>query len=97
LVRAAQANLDRLRVLEQYKRLIAVSEYGIGLGTGKISFGLHDLLIDIRRVNASDPSGRRGAAGDPRPGRAARLAQTCDRATAHSAIGALVHVIRDLS
>jgi hypothetical protein len=31
------------------------------------------------------------------PGRAARLAQTCDRATAFSAIGALEHVIRDLS
>jgi hypothetical protein len=31
------------------------------------------------------------------PGRAARLAQTCDRATAHSAIGALEHVIRDLT
>jgi hypothetical protein len=31
------------------------------------------------------------------PGRAARLAQTCDRATAYSAIGALEHVIRDLS
>jgi hypothetical protein len=31
------------------------------------------------------------------PGRAARLAQTCDRGTAHSAIGALEHVIRDLS
>jgi hypothetical protein len=30
------------------------------------------------------------------PGRAARLAQTCDRATAYSAIGALEHVIRDL-
>jgi hypothetical protein len=31
------------------------------------------------------------------PGRVARLAQTCDRATAYSAIGALEHVIRDLS
>jgi hypothetical protein len=31
------------------------------------------------------------------PGRAARLAQTCDRATAYSAIGALEHAIRDLS
>jgi hypothetical protein len=31
------------------------------------------------------------------PGRAARLAQTCDRATAYSAIGALKHVIRDLT
>jgi len=31
------------------------------------------------------------------PGRASRLAQTCDRATAYSAIGALEHVIRDLS
>ena len=31
------------------------------------------------------------------PGRAARLAQTCDRATAYSAIGALEHVIRDLT
>ena len=31
------------------------------------------------------------------PGRAARLNQTCDRATAHSALGALHHVIRDLS
>jgi hypothetical protein len=31
------------------------------------------------------------------PGRAARLQQTCDRATAYSAIGALEHVIRDLS
>jgi hypothetical protein len=31
------------------------------------------------------------------PGRAARLAQTCDRATAYSTIGALEHVIRDLS
>jgi hypothetical protein len=31
------------------------------------------------------------------PGRAARLGQTCDRATAYSAIGALEHVIRDLS
>lgn len=31
------------------------------------------------------------------PGRAARLAQACDRATAYSAIGALEHVIRDLS
>jgi hypothetical protein len=31
------------------------------------------------------------------PGRAARLEQTCDRATAYSAIGALEHVIRDLS
>jgi hypothetical protein len=31
------------------------------------------------------------------PGRAARLAQTCDRATAHSAVGALLHVIRDLT
>ena len=31
------------------------------------------------------------------PGRAARLAQTCDRATAYSAVGALEHVIRDLS
>ena len=31
------------------------------------------------------------------PGRAARLAQTCDRGTAYSAIGALEHVIRDLS
>jgi hypothetical protein len=31
------------------------------------------------------------------PGRAARLKQTCDRATAYSAIGALEHVIRDLS
>jgi hypothetical protein len=30
------------------------------------------------------------------PGRAARLKQTCDRATAHSALGALHHVIRDL-
>ena len=30
------------------------------------------------------------------PGRAARLNQTCDRATAYSAIGALEHVIRDL-
>jgi hypothetical protein len=30
------------------------------------------------------------------PGRAARLAQACDRATAYSAIGALEHVIRDL-
>jgi hypothetical protein len=31
------------------------------------------------------------------PGRAARLAQTCDRGTAYSAIGALEHVIRDLT
>jgi len=31
------------------------------------------------------------------PGRAARLAQTCDRATAYSVIGALEHVIRDLT
>jgi len=31
------------------------------------------------------------------PGRAARLNQTCDRATAYSAIGALEHVIRDLT
>jgi hypothetical protein len=31
------------------------------------------------------------------PAAAARLAQTCDRATAYSAIGALEHVIRDLS
>jgi hypothetical protein len=31
------------------------------------------------------------------PGRAARLAQSCDRATALSAIGALEHVIRDLT
>jgi hypothetical protein len=31
------------------------------------------------------------------PGRAARLTQTCDRATALSAIGALEHVIRDLT
>jgi hypothetical protein len=31
------------------------------------------------------------------PGRAARLAQNCDRATAYSAIGALEHVIRDLT
>jgi hypothetical protein len=31
------------------------------------------------------------------PGRAARLAQTCDRATAYSAIGAMEHVIRDLT
>ncbi len=31
------------------------------------------------------------------PGRAARLAQTCDRATALSALGALEHVIRDLT
>jgi hypothetical protein len=31
------------------------------------------------------------------PGRAARPAQTCDRATARSAIGALQHVIQDLS
>ena len=31
------------------------------------------------------------------PGRAARLAQTCDRATALSAIGALEHVVRDLT
>lgn len=30
------------------------------------------------------------------PGRAARLAQNCDKGTAHSAIGALEHVIRDL-
>jgi hypothetical protein len=30
------------------------------------------------------------------PGRAARLAQTCDRGTAYSAGGALEHVIRDL-
>lgn len=31
------------------------------------------------------------------PGRAARLAQTCNRATAHSAVGALLHVIGDLT
>jgi hypothetical protein len=31
------------------------------------------------------------------PGRAARLAQTCDRGTAYSAITALEHVVRDLS
>lgn len=31
------------------------------------------------------------------PGRAARLAQSCDRATAYSAVGALEHVIRDLT
>ena len=31
------------------------------------------------------------------PGRARRLAQTCHRGTAHSAVGALEHVIRDLS
>lgn len=31
------------------------------------------------------------------PGRVARLAQTCDRATAYSAIGALEHVVRDLA
>jgi hypothetical protein len=31
------------------------------------------------------------------PGHAAWLAQTCDRATAYSAVGALEHVIRDLS
>lgn len=31
------------------------------------------------------------------PGRASRLAQSCDRATALSAIGALEHVIRDLT
>jgi hypothetical protein len=31
------------------------------------------------------------------PGRAARLAQTCDRGTAYSAVGALDHVIRDLT
>ena len=31
------------------------------------------------------------------PGRAARLAQVCDRATAYSAVGALEHVIRDLT
>lgn len=30
------------------------------------------------------------------PGRVARLAQTCDRATAYSAVGALEHVVRDL-
>jgi hypothetical protein len=31
------------------------------------------------------------------PGRAARLAQICDRSTALSTVGALEHVIRDLS
>ncbi|MGB8899610.1 MAG: hypothetical protein WCC90_10495 [Methylocella sp.] len=31
------------------------------------------------------------------PGRAIRCQQTCDRATAHSALGALDHVIRDLT
>ena len=31
------------------------------------------------------------------PGRAARLGQSCDRATAYSAVGALEHVIRDLT
>jgi hypothetical protein len=31
------------------------------------------------------------------PGRATRLAQTCDRGTAYSAVGALDHVIRDLT
>jgi hypothetical protein len=31
------------------------------------------------------------------PGRAARLAQACDRGSAYSAIGALEHVVRDLS
>jgi len=31
------------------------------------------------------------------PGRAARLAQNCDRATAYSAVGALEHVVRDLT
>jgi hypothetical protein len=31
------------------------------------------------------------------PGRAIRRQQTCDRATAHSALGALDHVIRDLT
>jgi hypothetical protein len=31
------------------------------------------------------------------PGRAVRLAQNCDRGTAYSAIGALEHVIRDLT
>lgn len=31
------------------------------------------------------------------PGRAIRLKQTCDRATAYSAVGALEHVIRNLS
>jgi hypothetical protein len=31
------------------------------------------------------------------PGRAARLKQICDRATAYSATGALEHIIRDLS
>jgi hypothetical protein len=31
------------------------------------------------------------------PGRAARLGQVCDRATAYSAVGALEHVIRDLT
>jgi hypothetical protein len=31
------------------------------------------------------------------PGRANRLAQTCDRGTAYSAVGALEHVIRDLT
>jgi hypothetical protein len=31
------------------------------------------------------------------PGRAARLSLTCDRATAYSAVGAMEHVIRDLT
>jgi hypothetical protein len=31
------------------------------------------------------------------PGRAARLVQSCDRATAYTAIGALEHVMRDSS
>lgn len=31
------------------------------------------------------------------PGRAARLGKICDRGTAHSALGALHHVVRDLS
>jgi hypothetical protein len=52
-------------------------------------------VVSLETVTAANLA--RGYCNLIHPGRAARLAQVCDRATAFSAIAGLEHVIRDLS
>jgi hypothetical protein len=66
-------------------------------------WGLDEFIKVARKLNLIKPDTAiaAGLAQNYRnlihPGRAQRLAQTCHRGTAHSAVGALEHVIRDLS
>ena len=60
----------------------ATGAHGLGIVT-KETFTATDLARDFRNLI--------------HPGKAARMNQICNRGTAHTALGALDHVVRDLS